>query len=130
MSPRYKAGRAYDAMFGNNMRELRVLKGMSEDALGLEIGVNQQQVSRYETGGTPFPISRLPALCSALNVRVTELFRGFFDQADEGPDEPDLWAMRMSRQLNALPKSRRPAVSRIINELTASEIVEPNEGGH
>lgn len=117
MSPRLQAGRAYDAVFGNNIREWRIRRGMSEEALGAEIDVNQQQISKYEKGKVAFPIHRLPALCEALGVGIPELFRGFSDQQTP-PQTRDIWAIRTSIQIDRLPRRHRQTVTRLIDELS------------
>ena len=130
MSPRSKPGRAHDAVFGRNIRELRIRRGMSEGALGAAVGVNQQQISKYEKGTAAFPINRLPALCSALGVGIPELFRGFVDSLKPHPEEPqarDLWASRTATRLDRLPPRHRQTVSRLIDDLSALEPAQQNE---
>lgn len=131
MSPRSKAGRPQDVKFGNNIRELRVRLGMSEHALGVEIGVNQQQMSKYEKGTASFPIVRIGDLCAALSVGLSDLFREVFDnQPKKNADEPlsrDLWASRLAARLERLPSRHRQTVSRLIDELSALEPKKPSQ---
>lgn len=65
-----------DAIVGGNVREKRVLKGMSQEELAQAVGLTFQQIQKYERGANRISASRLVELAKALNVPVVELFGG------------------------------------------------------
>lgn len=62
-----------DYMFGNYLRELRELSGLSQYALGRLVGVSDKAVSKWECGISKPQSSTLAKLCRALGVTVDEL---------------------------------------------------------
>lgn len=63
-----------DAMVGTRVRMLRVNRGISQAALAERIGVNFQQVQKYEQGANRVGASRLAQIASALDVSVGAFF--------------------------------------------------------
>lgn len=59
---------------GWNLRRLRVAKGLSQERLALEAGIDRAYVGRVERGKENVTVSTLEALSSALTVHVSELF--------------------------------------------------------
>lgn len=84
---------ANDAVVGHNIRAQRLARGMSQTALGREIGVTFQQVRKYEKGVNRVGSGRLVRVAGALNVRVTALLKGVAGQsADADPSVARLLA--------------------------------------
>ena len=67
---------ANDAMVGRNIRARRVARGISQTALGAEIGVTFQQVQKYENGINCVGAGRLLRIAAVLHVPVTALLIG------------------------------------------------------
>ena len=65
-----------DKHVGSRIRALRGLRGMSQTALGEEIGVTFQQVQKYENGRNRIGASRLWQISRALDVPVSSFFDG------------------------------------------------------
>lgn len=76
-----------DITVGNTVRELRIRKGVSQQALGDQIGVSFQQVQKYERGTNRMGSSRLVQIAEALGVQVEDLFRGINQANAAKPDE-------------------------------------------
>ena len=66
-----------DVYVGKRIKQLRWLKGMTQQQLAKQIGVKFQQVQKYETGANRVSASRLWQLCEALNVPVSFFFEGY-----------------------------------------------------
>ena len=62
-----------DQYVGSRMRVRRIEIGMSQEALGDQLGVTFQQVQKYERGANRISASRLFFLANALGVPI-----GFF----------------------------------------------------
>jgi transcriptional regulator with XRE-family HTH domain len=60
---------------GWNLRRLRVDKGLSQERLALESGIDRAYVGRVERGSENVTVSTLEAFAKALDVRVSALFR-------------------------------------------------------
>ena len=76
-----------DIIVGQNIRNLRSNKKLSQSALAEEIGVTFQQVQKYEKGTNRVSASKLVAIAMALDVGVETLFSGV-PGASEGQCEP------------------------------------------
>ena len=63
-----------DVHVGKRVRQLRWLKGMTQQQLARQIGVKFQQVQKYEAGANRVSASRLWQLCEALQVPVSFFF--------------------------------------------------------
>ncbi len=61
---------------GEKIREYRKKKGLTQDALALELNISSQAVSKWENGQTSPDISLLIPLSQALGVAVNDLLGG------------------------------------------------------
>ena len=62
--------------FGARLRALHKARGMSQEALGLETGLEQPYVSDIERGTRNVSLRNLHAIACALGVTLAELFEG------------------------------------------------------
>ena len=63
-----------DVRVGKRIKEIRLLREMSQKDLAEQIGVRFQQVQKYETASNRVSASRLFVIAKALDVGVEELF--------------------------------------------------------
>lgn len=63
------------SIIGWNLRRLRVKKGLSQERLALESGIDRAYVGRVERGSENVTVSTLEAFANVLGVRVSALFR-------------------------------------------------------
>ena len=68
-----------DAHVGKRIKQLRWLRGLTQQQLAQEIGVKFQQLQKYETGANRVSASRLWQLSRALETPV-----GFFFEEQQG----------------------------------------------
>lgn len=61
-------------ILGWNLRRLRVAKGLSQERLALEAGIDRSYVGRVERGSENVTITRLEAFAMVLDVSVAQLF--------------------------------------------------------
>lgn len=62
---------------GLKIKDARISAGMSGNDLARNIGVSQQQVSRYESGQTPMTINTVIMIAHVLHVSVNELLSDY-----------------------------------------------------
>jgi transcriptional regulator with XRE-family HTH domain len=70
-----------DIHVGARVRMRRIMIGLSQQALGHAVGLNFQQIQKYERGFNRISASTLHRLAEALDVPVSF----FFDALSEGP---------------------------------------------
>lgn len=58
---------------GENIRSLRIAKGVTQEQFGYELGVTAQSVSRWENGATYPDITMLPVIADFFDVSMDEL---------------------------------------------------------
>ena len=59
--------------FGNKLREIRLMKGYSQERLANEAGLPSSQISRIETGKINTSLSHICLLARVLEVRLKDL---------------------------------------------------------
>lgn len=72
-----------DVIVGRNVREKRTLKGISQEALGLSVGVAFQQIQKYENATNRISASRLVEIARVLMIPVQDLFDGVAEEIGE-----------------------------------------------
>ncbi len=60
--------------FGENLRQLRIAKGYTQEELANELGVEISQISRIERGIINTSVTTLYAISNTLKINVSELF--------------------------------------------------------
>ena len=68
-----------DTLVGKRVRYLRTVKGMSQEALGDQVGVTFQQIQKYERGINRISASKLYQLSLIFGVSVASFFEGVTD---------------------------------------------------
>ncbi|MGH1376249.1 MAG: helix-turn-helix domain-containing protein [Alphaproteobacteria bacterium] len=72
-----------DAIIGKNLKNIRILKDMSQEMLASKVGITFQQIQKYEKGVNRIAASRLLELASILNVDLKIFYKGLLEQDDE-----------------------------------------------
>ncbi|MEM6649921.1 MAG: helix-turn-helix transcriptional regulator [Pseudomonadota bacterium] len=65
-----------DARVGQNLRNARNLRGLTQKQLGETVGLTLQQIQKYENGSNRITVSRLYQFSEVLNVPVAQFFSG------------------------------------------------------
>jgi transcriptional regulator with XRE-family HTH domain len=61
--------------FGRRVREIRLSKGISQEKLALDCGLEYSQINRIELGKVNTSISHVALLAKHLDIKPDELFR-------------------------------------------------------
>ena len=85
-------------MFGENLRRIRLERGMSQDDFALLLGTSKQVISRYETGQRSPKVSIVAAYAEKLGVSISALTTGDDQSAaqqarEDLADDPDRKAL-------------------------------------
>ncbi len=104
-----------DVAVGANLRRVRSLRQMSQEALATQLGITFQQVQKYEKGVNRISASKLVLIAEALDCDLSSLFAGI---ADERHDEPipvlSARAVRLAALYDRLPdKTARDAIFKL-----------------
>jgi len=62
------------ATFGKRLRELREAKGMSQESLAHEAGLDRTYVSSVERGKRNISLENIERLAKALGIKIKDLF--------------------------------------------------------
>ncbi len=76
-----------DVEIGKKIKELRLIRGMSQSDLGRRIGITFQQIQKYEKGTNRVLVSRLCDLAEALSVDIPYFFTVISEDKAEGLSE-------------------------------------------
>lgn len=71
-----RSSTSIDDHIGRRIRELRIERKLSQQALGERLGVSFQQVQKYEKGANRISASRLYLVSKALGVDLLYFFEG------------------------------------------------------
>ncbi|MDX1710405.1 MAG: helix-turn-helix transcriptional regulator [Rhodovibrionaceae bacterium] len=63
-----------DSLIGERLRRRRVMQGLSQEQLARKLGVNFQQIQKYERGATQIGAARLYRLSDALDTPISYFF--------------------------------------------------------
>ncbi len=107
-----------DVSLGRRLRSLRVMRGLSQTALGDVLGVSFQQIQRYETGTHRIKVSQLQRLAAALAVSMTELLEAPKTNSSEITDMIDTpIARRLMDAFQRLTSRERRCLAALAEEM-------------
>ena len=130
-----------DVYVGKRLRLKRTILGMSQEAVGKQIGVTFQQIQKYERGINRMGASRLYDFARALGVQIAYFFEGYGDyvvedgsalamnEAEAATFEHDKSQSRETTEIiRAYSKIKNPALrKRIIDLIKAMAIDDGDE---
>lgn len=64
----------FKKIFGNRVRYYRNLSGLTQEQLAEKVGISTHTVSYIERGKNLISMTKLPVLCTALEVELYKLF--------------------------------------------------------
>jgi len=71
----------WDENIGKRLKLRRLQLGLSQESLGLALGVTFEQVEKYETGNDRIEVARLQQIAEILNVPILFFFGGALSMA-------------------------------------------------
>ena len=83
---------------GERLRQLRILRGLTQENLGEMLGVSYQQIQKYETGLNALSLGRMQLCVKSLGVTIQH----FLDGPDEKEPQTDLSRRKLLILMQAL----------------------------
>ncbi len=121
-SPR--AHTAEDVKIGQRIKIQRRAKGLSQDALGDQLGISFQQVQKYEQGVNRVGAARLKQISRILEVSTDDLLGG--NAVETSGDVSEILAfmvqphgVRLARQIAAMTPGQCVALAAFLEHLPA-----------
>jgi transcriptional regulator with XRE-family HTH domain len=71
----------WDENIGKRLKLRRLQLGLSQESLGLALGVTFEQMEKYETGSDRIEVARLQQIAEILNVPILFFFGGTLNAA-------------------------------------------------
>ncbi len=118
-----------DIHVGRRLRLKRTVLGLSQEAVGKEIGVTFQQIQKYERGINRMGASRLYDFAKALGVQVSYFFEGYGEYVNDagmilGAAEPEAAKFEHEKINNRETLEVMRAYYRIKNPSVRKRIIE------
>lgn len=101
-------------LFGRRIKELRKIRGLSQEQLGEQIGIDQKHMSKIELGKSYPSLDRLMRITEVLNVPLPTLFE--FGHLNTAPER----AQRVEETLQKLAEKDQQIIFRIVNAFLES----------
>jgi transcriptional regulator with XRE-family HTH domain len=111
-----------DETVARNLRHFRIVRGMSQTALGDAVGVTFQQIQKYEKGTNAVAPGRLRQMCEVLGVTPAEMFGKLSEIEGQPIPEMTPWSYRTLIALNKITTDHvRRSLSALIEELVGNQ---------
>jgi len=118
-----------DIYVGRRIRARRLELGKSQSELAKAVGVNFQQIQKYESGANRVSASRLWAIARALQTEIQDFFLGVDREGDTVNAEDDVLAahdprsVHLMRDFRKLPEAQKSAIIAIVSSMAADKLV-------
>jgi transcriptional regulator with XRE-family HTH domain len=119
MQPSEHDAKGGSVQLATRLREIRELKGMTQEQVAIDLGVSEGTYRHWEAGRVVPLMDETPKVAKALGVTVSELFHGmvavkFSDDDDMATKE--LYEM-LAAKLRELPLPKRGCAVEVIDAL-------------
>jgi len=98
--------------FSDRIKKYRTAKGMSQKEIALEVGIDQAQYSRIESGKVEPTLSSLEKIADALSVQLSDLFN---DNIALDINSYDKSALDKIRLVDELDEQEKKSIFNIID---------------
>lgn len=112
-----------DLTVGRNVRRIRNMIGMSQEALGAKLGLTFQQVQKYEKGTNRISASKLVAISHALDCSISQLFADV-DASANTVSLPNVSAaaLKLASEFDKIASdAQRNAVAKLVRSLAHND---------
>lgn len=92
----------FKKQFGQKVKYYRQLIGYSQEKLAEKVGISPNTVSYIERGKNTISFTKLPALCSALEIEPYKLFIDSENVSDKISEINKILALANEKQLNII----------------------------
>ncbi len=111
-----------DAHVGRKIREIRLLRGMTQANVAERLGLSFQQLQKYETGHNRVSASRMYEIATLLEVEPAYFFEGYGDTSGTRSGHLDERTARAAKALSSITdEAVRAQIQTMIMELAERE---------
>lgn len=111
-----------DAHVGRKIREVRLLRGMTQANVAERLGLSFQQLQKYETGHNRVSASRMYEIATLLEVEPAYFFEGYADNDGAKVGHLDERTARAAKALSSITDDAvRAQIQTMIMELAERE---------
>lgn len=111
-----------DAHVGRKVREIRLLRGLTQANVAEQLGLSFQQLQKYETGHNRVSASRLYEIAQLLGVEPSYFFDGYQSAGADRPAQLDERTARAAKALSSISDDAvRNQIQTMIMELAGRE---------
>ena len=89
--------------FGENLRKIRIERGMSQEELATLLGTSKQVISRYETGQRSPKVTIVAEYADKLGVAISALTSNVFDYLKQGLSPSPTASAMLRKTWDGLP---------------------------
>lgn len=111
-----------DALIGQNLRNVRIRRGITQEALGDSLGVTFQQIQKYEKGVNRLSATALVHFQNVLGCELKDFFAGI--DVDGVKNETPVMsddAVKVSMVVNTMPAWKQSLVLALTREVDKVE---------
>jgi transcriptional regulator with XRE-family HTH domain len=107
-----------DAVIGQNIRNLRMRGGITQESLGVSLGITFQQIQKYEKGTNRVSAAALIHFQNALGCELKDFFDGInIDGGKNATPSMSNEAVKVSMVVNAMPAWKQALVLALTREI-------------
>ena len=111
-----------DQAVSAELRNRRIILGITQVQLAGQVGVTYQQIHKYENGQNRLSASKLYELAKALQVKIDDLFQGLGDRSNPSPKVMDARLASLMHEFANIPTQKhREAVCQLARDLAEGE---------
>ncbi|HBA37580.1 MAG TPA: hypothetical protein DCY94_02545 [Firmicutes bacterium] len=100
--------------FGDNLKNLRAARHISQEVLGEKVGVSRQSVSKWETGEAYPEMNNILMLCKIFNCKISDLVHEDMSDIDSLDEEIKMKTVKFKSD----EQKKMKKLSRIISSLS------------
>ena len=97
--------------FGDNLKKIRIIKKLSQEALAEKVNVSRQSVSKWETGDAYPTMNNLLELCKIFHCKINDLVNDTIVDIDSLGDEVKTKVVSLNKE----EQKKMKALSKIIS---------------
>ncbi len=100
--------------FGENLKKIRILKKLSQEALAEKVNVSRQSISKWETGDAYPTMNNLLELCKIFHCKINDLVNDSIIDIDSLGDEVKTKVVSLKKE----EQKKMKALSKIISVIS------------
>ncbi len=109
-----------DVYVGKQLKQMRILRGLSQTDVAKKLSLSFQQVQKYEIGSNRISASRLFELSNILDVPPSYFFEGYQDTPQQQTQIVDDESIRIASVLSRIQDDRvKSQIKTFIDELAS-----------